>query len=233
MRLGIVGTKVGMTQIFNPAGGTSPITVIDTTGCQITQVKTKDHDGYVALQIGIGTRKPQNLTKARAGHLKKAGVMAKARICELRLNDSDDISQFKAGQTLLSSMFAPGDRVDILGVSKGKGFQGVMRRYNYKGKHATHGTSKYFRHGGSNGSNTFPGRVLKNKGMPGRMGGENITTHNVEIAEVRPEDNLILIRGSVPGANGALVTLRTTQRTTKPPKDRVWVSAQVGASPGA
>lgn len=225
MRLGIVGKKVGMTQIFNPTGGTWSVTVIDTTGCQITQVKTMDHDDYVALQVGIGTRKPQNLSKATTGHLKKAGVGAKLRIQEIRLETKDDISQFKPGQTLSPAMFAPGDRVDVEGVSKGKGFQGVMRRHNYHGKHATHGTSKYFRHGGSNGSNTFPGRVLKNKGMPGRMGGADITTHNVQIAEVRPEDNLILVRGSVPGANGDLVTLRTTQRTRNVPKDRVWVTA--------
>ncbi|MBI1860231.1 MAG: 50S ribosomal protein L3 [Deltaproteobacteria bacterium] len=225
MRLGIVGKKVGMTQIFNPTGGTWSVTVIDTSGCQITQVKTKDHDKYVALQVGIGARKPQNLSKARAGHLKKAGVTSKLRLLEIRLADTDDVTQFKTGQTLSSGMFAAGDRVDVEGVSKGKGFQGVMRRFNFKGKHATHGTSKYFRHGGSNGSNTFPGRVLKNKGMPGRMGGADITTHNVQIAEVRSEDNLILLRGSVPGANGDLVTLRTTQRTRNVPKDRAWVSA--------
>lgn len=225
MRLGIVGKKVGMTQIFNAAGGTSAVTVIDTTGCQITQVKTKDSDGYAAIQIGIGIRKPQNLSKPRAGHLKKAGVSAKARQREIRFIDSDDLSQLKAGQTLSAGMFAAGDRVDVEGVSKGKGFQGVMRRHNFSGKHATHGTSKYFRHGGSNGCNTFPGRVLKNKGMPGRMGGANITTHNVEIVDVRPEDNLILIHGSVPGANGDLVTLRSTQRSLNAPKGRTWVSA--------
>lgn len=225
MQLGIVGKKVGMTQIFNAAGGTFAVTVIDTTGCQITQVKSKDQDGYVAIQVGIGARKPQNLLKPQAGHLKKAGVSSKARLCEIRFKEADDVTQFKAGQTLSAAMFSAGDRVDIEGVSKGKGFQGVMRRHNFSGKHATHGTSKYFRHGGSNGSNTFPGRVLKNKGMPGRMGGANITTHNVEIAEVRPEDNLLLVHGAVPGGFGALVTIRSTQRISVAPTGRNWVTA--------
>ena len=216
MRLGIVGKKVGMTQIFNEAGATVPVTVVDTTGCHITQVKTKDSDGYCALQLGYGSRKPQNVSKSAAGHFKKANVQARATVQEIRFDDDADLSQVKAGQTLSAGMFAKGDRVDIVGTTKGKGFTGVMKRYGWSGKDATHGTSKYFRHGGSNGTNTFPGRVLKLHGMPGQEGNAQRTTVNLEIVDVRPEDNLILVKGAVPGPAGSTVVIRSSKRRKLP-----------------
>lgn len=215
MKIGILGRKVGMTQIFDEKGATVPVTVVHAGDCFITQIKTKQTDGYTAVQIAYGDRKPQNVDKALMGHFKKAGVQARAQLTELRLQDSDDVTQLKAGQALTVEMFKQGDLVDAIGTIKGRGFTGVMKRLGYHGKHATHGTSKYFRHGGSNGSNTFPGRVLKNKGMPGHMGNCPRTIPNLEIVGVRPEDGLLLIRGAVPGARNSTVLIRLTKRSTK------------------
>lgn len=216
MKLGIVGKKVGMTTIFNEAGNTVPITVVDTTDCYVTQVKTKDTDGYVALQVAYGFRKPQNMDKARLGHYKKASVPARLRSKEIRVEAKDDLSQFKAGQKLSASMFAKGDIVDVSGITKGHGFTGVMRRYHWHGADATHGVSKYFRHGGSNGSNTFPGRVLKNKGAPGQMGNCPRTIQKLTIVDVRPEENLIFIKGGIPGPDGGYVTIRPSTKKLAP-----------------
>ena len=220
MRLGIVGKKVGMTQVFDDNGGTVPITVIDTSDCFITQVKTKETDGYSALQLGFGDRKPQNVTKARIGHFKKANVKARARTCELRCENTDDLTQVKAGQALSIAMFAKGDHVDVVGTTKGKGFQGVIKRYGFHGTNATHGGHKYFRHGGSNGSNTFPGKVLKNKGMPGHTGDVRRTVNNLKVVDVKPEQNLIFLKGAVPGAKNGLVMIRTSNRCYKAPEGR-------------
>ena len=216
MRLAIYGRKVGMTQVFDENGGTVPVTVVDTSDCYVTQVKDKQTDGYTAVQVGFGQRKPQNVDKARVGHFKKAGVPAKAWIKEFRLKDTDDVTQFKPGALLTPTMFTKGDRVDVTGLTKGKGFQGVMKRLGFHGKHATHGTSKYFRHGGSNGTNTFPGRVLKNKGMPGQLGNWSRTISNIEIFDIRESENLLLLRGAVPGAREGLVLIRTSKRAKEP-----------------
>lgn len=216
MRVGIIGKKIGMTQVFNDAGAPVPVTVVDTTGCHITQVKTRATDGYDALQVGIGTRKPQNVKKAAAGHFKKAGVPATMWVKEIRFEGGADLSQLKAGQKLTPTMFAKGDRVDVTGITKGHGFTGVMKRFGWKGKDATHGTSKYFRHGGSNGSNTFPGRVLKNHGMPGQDGNSPQTIPYLEVVDVRPEENLLLIKGAVPGPSNGIVVVRTSKRTKIP-----------------
>jgi len=224
MRLGIYGRKVGMTQIFDDNGGTVPITVIDTTGCVVTQVKTKASEGYNAIQVGFGKRKPQNVGKAAAGHFKKAGVEAKARVKEIRFEETTDLSQVKTGQVLTPSMFTKGDRVDVSGITKGYGFTGVMKRYGWSGKDATHGTSKYFRHGGSNGTNTFPGRVLKNHGMPGQWGNRLRTAQNLEVVDVRPEQNLILLRGAVPGPKQGMLLIRSTKKK-KAPEGRTMVQA--------
>jgi large subunit ribosomal protein L3 len=178
-------------------------------------VKTKESEGYVALQVAFGEKKPQNVRKSQAGHFSKASVPPRMITKEIRF-DGADLSALKAGQQLSPGMFSKGDRIDVIGVSKGKGFTGVMKRYNFHGKHATHGTSKYFRHGGSNGSNTFPGRVLKNKGMPGHHGDANTTVSNLEVFEVKVEEHLILLRGSVPGARNATVLIRTSKRAKLP-----------------
>lgn len=216
MRVGIYGRKVGMTQIFDEAGLVVPVTVIETSGCAVAQVKTKDKEGYNAVQVGFGARKLQNVNKAKVGHYKKAGVQAKAKLKEIRFPDDQDMSQFKAGEALTPGMFEKGDLIDVIGTSKGHGFTGVMKRFNFHGKHATHGTSKYFRHGGSNGSNTFPGRVLKNKGMPGHHGNTRTTVSNLKVVEVRVEENLILLKGAVPGPKDGFVLLRSSNRLKAP-----------------
>jgi large subunit ribosomal protein L3 len=225
MRMGILGRKVGMTQIFDESGAAVPVTVIDTSDCFITQVKTRGREGYNALQVAIGFRKPQNVNKAKAGHFKKAGVPAKAVIKEIRLDEADNIEHLKAGQALTPAMFAKGDRVDVIGTIRGKGFQGVMKRHGYHGADATHGVHEYFRHGGSIGTNTFPGRVLKNKGMPGQTGNVPRTIPNLLVIEVRDKDNLIFVRGAVPGFRDRIVMVRTSKKGAKQPTDRSWTSA--------
>lgn len=224
MKFGIYGRKVGMTQVFDEAGTAIPVTVIDAKDCFIAQVKTKQVDGYNALQLAYGECKPQNVSKPRVGHFKKAGIQAKSKLQELRLDDADDMTQFKPGQILNPGMFLKGDVVDVIGISKGLGMTGVMKRYNWHGADATHGVSKYFRHGGSNGSNTFPGRVLKNKGAPGHVGNAPVTMIGLKVVEVDGDANLILVRGAVPGPNTGPVFLRPTNR--KPlPTERTFVRA--------
>ncbi|MBM4317592.1 MAG: 50S ribosomal protein L3 [Deltaproteobacteria bacterium] len=220
MKLGIVGKKVGMTQVFDETGNVVPVTVIDTTHCFVTQVKTKDSDGYTAVQVGFGDKKPQNVGKAKLGHFKKAGVQARSILKEFRLENTDDVTQIKAGQALSVGMFEKGDHVDVTGTTRGKGFQGVIKRWGFHGCDASHGGHKYFRHGGSNGSNTFPGKVLKNKGMPGHTGDVRCTVNNMKVIEVRPEQNLLLLRGSVPGADNGLLMIRTSNRSKKQPTGR-------------
>jgi len=216
MALGILGRKVGMTQIFDDNGALVPVTVIDTSECMVSQVKTKDNDGYQALQVSFENRKPQNINKSTAGHFKKAGVAAKRLVKEFRMSSTEDISNFKAGQALNVGMFQKGDRVDVVGTSKGRGTAGVMKRWNFHGADATHGVSDYFRHGGSNGANTFPGRVIKNKGMPGHMGDVRTTTLNLRVLDVKESDNLLFVKGNVPGHINAWVMVRPTNRRPAP-----------------
>ncbi len=216
MSHGILGRKVGMTQIFDDKGALVPVTVIDTTDCVLSRVKTQDNDGNQALQVSVGSCKPQNVNKAPAGHFKKAGTAAKRWRQEFRLSSDSDLSSLKAGQTLHVGMFQKGDQVDVVGTSKGRGTQGVMKRWNFHGADATHGVSDYFRHGGSNGANTFPGKVIKNKGMPGRMGNVRTTTLNLKVLDVKENENLLLVKGTVPGHNNSWVIVRPTNRRPLP-----------------
>lgn len=222
-KLAIFGKKVGMTQVFDDNGNLIPVTVIDVSGCVVTQIRTNDIDGYTAVQLGIGTRKPQNVNKARAGHFKKANTAPKAELHEIRLENGDDTTQLTLGATLAATMFQKGDRVDVKGISKGKGMQGPMKRYNFAGKDAGHGTSKYFRHVGSIGMHTYPGRVFKGKKMPGHMGSDNVTMQNILVFDVKAEDNLILLKGGVPG--GKRGTIRIESAVKRPtPTDRTMIS---------
>lgn len=221
MRIGIIGKKIGMTEVFEDSGALVPVTVIDTTGCEITQIKTKEKDGYSAIQVGYGDRKPQNVTKARQGHFKKAGVKAKAKLHELRVESDEEVAHLKTGNTLSPSMFEKGDRVDVTGVTKGRGFAGVFRRYGFDGPNATHGSHEIFRGGGSIGTNTFPGRVMKNRGMPGHMGDVQRTILNVEVHEVKSKDNLVLLKGAVPGSDDSIVIIRGAKKSPLP-KERAW-----------
>ncbi|NQW44596.1 MAG: 50S ribosomal protein L3 [Deltaproteobacteria bacterium] len=220
MKLGIVGRKVGMTQVFDDNGNVVPITVIDTSNCFVTQIKTKSTDGYTAVQVGFGEKKPQNVTKPEMGHFKKAGVQARRSTKELRCENTDDVTQLKPGQTLSVGMFEKGDHVDVAGNTRGKGFQGVMKRWGFHGCDASHGGHKYFRHGGSSGSNTFPGKVLKNKGMPGHTGDVLRTVSNLKVVDVKPEQNLIFLKGAVPGAKNGMLVLRVSNRSKKQPTGR-------------
>ncbi len=206
-KLAILGRKVGMTQIFDEVGNLVPVTVVDTTGCVVTQLKTKENDGYAAVQLGIGERKPQNVLKSEAGHFKKANTAAKTDLLEVRLEEGETPT-VALGATLNCAMFQKGDRVDVKGVSKGKGFQGPLKRHNFAGKDAGHGTSKYFRHVGSIGMHTYPGRVFKGKKMPGRMGTDNVTVQSMLVVDAKADENLILLRGGIPGGKRSVVYLQ-------------------------
>jgi large subunit ribosomal protein L3 len=164
--------------------------------------------------LAFGEVKPQNVLKAEAGHFKKAGTKAKRFVEEIRLNDSEDLATLKNGTELSVSMFNKGDKVDVIGTSKGRGFAGVIKRFGFHGKDATHGTHEYFRHPGSAGTNTFPGRIMKNKGMPGHMGDVRVTTQNLVVVDVKPEQNLLFVQGSVPGSRSSKVMVRLAIKKT-------------------
>ncbi len=204
----ILGTKIGMTQIFLADGRLMPVTVVQAGPCTITQVKTEKSDGYEAVQVGFGelaeARAKKLKNKPELGHFEKAGVSAKRHLREFRLSD---ISSYKVGDEIKCDVFAEGDVVDVIGTSKGHGFTGVIQRWNQHTGPMAHG-SKYHRGVGSMSANSDPSRVFKNKHMPGQYGGERVTVQNLEIVKVDAERNLLMIKGAVPGANGALVTVR-------------------------
>lgn len=222
MKVGILGRKVGMTRIYDENGALVPVTVVDTTDCVITQVKLNEKDGYAAIQVGLGARKPQNVTKAQQGHFKKAGTPAKAVVREIRVEAAESIAHLKPGQALKADMFQKGDKVDIVGTSKGHGFSGVMKRHNFKGAKATHGVHEFFRHGGSMGAGTWPGRIVKKKKMPGQWGNVRKTVQNLEIVEVKADENLLLVKGAVPGCRSGLVFVQSAKKRSAP-ADRSWV----------
>ncbi len=203
MSLGIIGKKVGMTRVFNDKGESVPVTVINVEPNVVSQVKTVDTDGYNAVQITTGARKASKVNAPAAGHYKKAGVEAGSITREFRTDQ-----EFKAGDTLELSMFEDGQKVRVTGTSKGKGFQGVIKRYNFRMQDATHGNSLSHRAPGSIGQCQTPGRVFKGKKMSGHMGDERVTTKNLEVVRVDQENNLLLIKGAVPGAKTSTVVVR-------------------------
>lgn len=203
MKKGILATKLGMTQIWNDKGEIIPVTVLNAGPCTVLQIKTKDTDGYDAIQVGFGDIREKLLNKPQLGHLKKSNSAPKRYIREFRF---EDVSSYSLGQEIKADIFQDGDIVDASGISKGKGFQGAIKRLGQHRGPMKHG-SKFHRHQGSNNSATTPGRVYKGKGMPGHMGVQKITTQNLEIVKVDLEKNLILVKGSVPGPNKSLVTL--------------------------
>jgi large subunit ribosomal protein L3 len=203
MSLGIIGKKVGMTRVFNDKGESVPVTVINVEPNVVAQVKTKETDGYNAVQITTGGRKASKVNAPAAGHFKKAGVEAGAITREFRTDQA-----FNAGDTLELTMFEDGQKVRVTGTSKGKGFQGVIKRYNFQMQDATHGNSLSHRAPGSIGQCQTPGRVFKGKKMSGHMGAEQVTTKNLEVVRVDQENNLILIKGAVPGAKTGTVIVR-------------------------
>jgi large subunit ribosomal protein L3 len=203
---GLIGRKMGMTQIYNADGNVIPVTVVETGPCIVVQKKETATDGYCALQVGFGAKKAQRVNKAAQGHMAKAGKGAFEVLKEFRF---DDVSQYEIGQEIKATdLFKVGDRIDVSGVSKGHGFSGVIKRWSFAGFPGSHGTHEYFRHGGSIGNRSYPGRVRKGKKMAGHWGNEQISTLNLEVVDIRPEEHLVLIRGAVPGAKRGVVILR-------------------------
>ena len=224
MKKAILATKVGMTQIFNEDGSLIPVTVLQAGPCVVTQIKTEENDGYKAAQVGFVDKKDKIINrdkggkkevihrhgtnKALKGHFEKAGVSSKRFLREFKFENSEE---YTLGSEIKADIFEAGDKVDASAISKGKGFQGAIKRHGQHRGPMAHG-SKFHRHQGSNGSATTPGRVFKGKGMPGHMGCVKVTVQNLEVVRVDAEKNLILVKGSVPGSKKALVTLKETTR---------------------
>jgi large subunit ribosomal protein L3 len=202
---GILGRKLGMTQVWDEENRVIPVTVIQAGPCHVAQLKTPERDGYAAVQLAFGDTKPARLNKPELGHLAAAGLQASKHLVELRV---DDLADFAVGQRIEVDVFAKGDRVDVTGVSKGKGFAGGMKRHNFKGQGASHGNHKKHRAPGSIGACATPARVFKGMRMAGQYGNVRTTTLNLEVIESDAERNLLLVRGSVPGPTGGLVFIR-------------------------
>jgi large subunit ribosomal protein L3 len=208
MKKAILGKKIGMTQIFVSDGRLVPVTVVEAGPCTVTQVKTQKTDGYEAVQVGFDELSEQRakklLNKPEQGHFAKAGVKPARHLREFRF---DDISGYSVGDTIKCDVFAEGDKIDVIGTSKGHGYSGVIQRWNQHTGPMAHG-SKYHRGVGSMGANSDPSRVFKNKHMPGQYGGDRVTVQNLEVVKVDAERNLLMIKGAIPGANGSLVMVR-------------------------
>lgn len=204
-KMGIIGRKLGMTRIFADDGSAVAVTVVKAGPCPVTMIKTVEKDGYNALQIAFEEVAEKKVTKAMRGHFAKAGVAPCREVREIRLAEPASV---EVGQVLTAEVFASGDTVKVTGTSIGKGYQGVMRRWNFHGMDDGHGDEKVHRSGGSIGNNTFPGHVFKGRKMAGHWGAEQVTVQGLEIVDVRAEDNVILIRGSVPGPKNGLVLVR-------------------------
>ena len=207
MAIGLVGKKCGMTRIFTEAGASIPVTVVEISANRITQVKNTDVDGYQAIQITTGTRRDSRVTAAQKGHFAKAGVAAGRGVWEFRANDSD-LEGREIGGEILADLFEQGQIVDVTGQSKGKGFQGGVKRHNFSMQDATHGNSVSHRVLGSTGQNQSPGKVFKGKKMPGQMGNKRVTVQGLEVISVDVEKGLLVIKGAIPGATGGDVIVR-------------------------
>ena len=227
MKKAILATKVGMTQIFNEDGTLTPVTVLQAGPCAVTQIKTVENDGYEAVQVGFVDKKDKiinkdkggkkeivhrhGVTKAEQGHFAKAGVTGKRYVREFKFENA---SEYELGQEIKADIFAAGDKIDATAISKGKGFQGAIKRHNQSRGPMAHG-SKYHRHAGSNGACSDPSKVFKGKRMPGQMGGKKITVQNLEIVKVDVENNLLLVKGAVPGPKKSMVTIKETVKCGK------------------
>ncbi len=201
---GLLGRKIGMTQVFGPTGEAIAVTVLEIGPCVVTQIRTQDSDGYEAVQIGFGAARPKSLTKPEKGHLAGAGALLQ----HLREFKADTLDDMQVGQVITADLFEPGQLVDVTGTSKGRGFQGVVKRHGFRGGPRTHGQSDRLRAPGSIGAGTDPGHVWKGTRMAGRMGNRRVTTLNIQVVEVLTDRNIVLVRGSVPGAKNGLVSIR-------------------------
>jgi large subunit ribosomal protein L3 len=209
MMKGIIGRKVGMSQMFDEQGTVIPVTLIEAGPCYVTQKKTSETDGYAALQLGYGEVRNERVNRPQAGHLKKAGVPSLRYLREFRVQDHRDI---EVGQKIEVSIFEVGDRVDVVGLSKGKGTAGAVKRHGFAGGPKTHGQSDRWRAPGSIGATSTPGRVFKGMRMPGRMGNERVTVQNLRVELVDPERNLLVVRGAVPGARTSTLVVREARK---------------------
>jgi len=206
MKKAILATKIGMTQIFAEDGELIPVTVLQAGPCVVTQVKTVENDGYSAVQVGFMDKREKLTTKPMKGHFDKAGTAPKRFVKEFKLDDAEN---YTVGQEIKADVFTAGDKIDATAISKGKGYQGAIKRHGQHTGPKTHG-SKYHRHAGSNGMASDPAKVMKGKKMPGHMGSVQVTVQNLEVVRIDAENNVILVKGSVPGPKKALVTLKTT-----------------------
>ena len=205
MQKALIGKKIGMTQIFDEKGKVVPVTVVEAGPCVVSQVKTVETDGYTAVQFGFGDIKPKHVTKPLQGHFKKADVAPKRILKEFRF---DDCSAFELGQIIKADVFETGDKVDVTGKSKGKGYAGVIKRWNFARLKETHGSGPVARHGGSMGACSSPSRVWKGKKMAGHLGAEKVTVQNLTVVKIDAENNLLAIKGAVPGPNGGYVVIK-------------------------
>lgn len=204
---GLIGRKLGMTQVYTAEGVLVPVTVIECGPCTVVATRRPERDGYAAAQVGFGAAKMQRLTKAEQGHFVKAGTPAFRTLREFRVDDSAEVPAVGAAVSV-GDVFTAGERVKVSGTTKGRGTAGVMKRHGFAGFPASHGTHEYFRHGGSIGNRSFPGRVFKGKRMSGRYGAEFVTTRNLQVVAVRPDEHLLLVRGAVPGARNGTVVIQ-------------------------
>ena len=211
MKKAILATKVGMTQIFNEDGVLTPVTVLQAGPCVVTQVKTEDNDGYKAVQVGFVDKREKLINKPMKGHFDKAGVSYKRYVREFRFENAEE---YAVAQEIKADIFTAGDKIDATAISKGKGFQGAIKKHGQHRGPMAHG-SKFHRHQGSNGACSDPSKVFKGKGMPGHMGHKQITVQNLEIVKIDVENNLLLVKGAVPGPKKALVTVKETVKSGK------------------
>lgn len=209
MKKGIIGKKIGMTQIFDETGKVVPVTVVEAGPCTIVQKKTAQNDGYEAVQMGYGDAKANKVNKPQKGHFDKADVAPKKSLREFRF---DDCSSYNIGDIIKADMFARGDAIDVCGVSKGKGYQGAIKRHHQKTLRHTHGTGPVGRQPGSMGAISDPSRIFKGKGMAGHMGAEQVTVQNLEVVKVDVENNLIAVKGAIPGPKGGLVVITDSKK---------------------
>lgn len=209
MEKAIIGKKLGMTQVFTDDGRVQPVTVIEAGPCYVTQIKTTEKDGYNSVQVAFGEIKAKNVNKCQTGAFKKAGVEPKRVMKEFRYND---ITKFALGQVIKADMFAEGDIVDVTGTSKGHGFTGVIKRWNQRRLKMTHGVGPVHREVGSMGANSTPSRVFKGKKMPGHYGHETVTVQNLKVVRVDADRNIILVKGSIPGPNESIVTIKSAAK---------------------
>lgn len=227
--LGLIGKKLGSTQVFDANGNVTRVTVVEAGPCIVVRKRTEERDGYVAIQLGLGERREKLTTKPLRGYFEKNGVPGKSvknrkgndvtvyprYLKEIRLS-AEDAGKFEVGQELRASdLFTEGQLVDVTGTSKGRGFAGVIKRHHFAGMVSTHGTHEYFRHGGSIGTNMTPGRTMPGKKMPGQLGNSRSTVQNLRVAKILPEENLVLLEGSVPGADNGVVTVRNAVKSRK------------------